>query len=44
MANKENTEKVFTIEEINLEMVKCPAGTFVMGSPENELGREECEM
>ena len=44
MANKENTEKVFTIEEINLEMVKCPAGTFVMGSSENEVGREEYEI
>lgn len=44
MANKENEEKVFTIEEINLEMVKCPAGSFIMGSPENEVGREECEI
>ena len=44
MANKENEEKVFTIEEINLDMVKCPAGSFIMGSPENEVGREEFEI
>ena len=43
MATKEHEEKVFTIEEINLEMIKCPAGNFIMGSPESESGREECE-
>ncbi len=44
MANMENEEKVFTIEEINLKMIKCPAGSFTMGSPEDELGRDECEI
>ena len=29
----------FVIKEINLELVKCPAGSFMMGSPKNELGR-----
>ena len=33
-------EKTFTIKEINLEMVKCPAGSFMMGSPKEELGRD----
>ena len=31
--------ETFVIEEINLEMVKCPAGKFMMGSPEEEQGR-----
>ena len=31
--------ETFVIEEINLEMVKCPAGKFMMGSPDEELGR-----
>ena len=29
----------FIIKEINLELVKCPAGSFMMGSPDDELGR-----
>ncbi len=40
----ENEEKVFTIKKINLKMIKCPAGSFTMGSPEDELGREEYEI
>ena len=31
--------ETFVIKEINLEMVKCPEGSFMMGSPEEELGR-----
>jgi formylglycine-generating enzyme required for sulfatase activity len=31
------------IEEINLTMVKIPAGSFLMGSAENEPGRSEAE-
>lgn len=33
----------FVIKELNLELVKCPAGSFMMGSPENELGRHDDE-
>ncbi len=33
------SNKTFVIKEINLEMVRCPAGSFNMGSPDNELGR-----
>ena len=33
----------FVIKEINLEMIKCPAGSFMMGSPDNELGRRKGE-
>ncbi len=39
MANKAHVENYFIIEEMNLEMVKCPAGSFMMGSPKNEYGR-----
>ena len=35
------SNETFVIKEINLEMVKCPEGSFIMGSPENELGRED---
>ncbi len=31
-------------EWIELEMIWCNPGTFMMGSPENELGREESEI
>ena len=44
MPTQEHEEKVFTIDELNLEMIKCPAGNFMMGSPESELGREDCEI
>lgn len=30
---------VFVLKEINLEMVKCPAGSFMMGSPRDEYIR-----
>ena len=33
----------FVIKEINLELVKCPAGSFMMGSPKEELGRSDDE-
>ncbi len=29
----------FIIKELNLELIKCPAGKFMMGSPDEELGR-----
>ena len=29
------------IKELDLELIKCPAGSFMMGSPEDELGRAE---
>jgi formylglycine-generating enzyme required for sulfatase activity len=38
-SKKNNTKQVFTIKEINLEMIDCPAGSFMMGSPENEIGK-----
>ena len=38
-SKKNTTKQVFTIKEINLEMVDCPAGSFMMGSPENEIGK-----
>ena len=31
----------FVIKELDLELKKCPAGRFMMGSPEDELGRAE---
>ncbi len=36
-------DETFVIEEINLEMVKCPEGRFMMVSPNNELGRNASE-
>ncbi len=33
----------WVLKEINLEMVKCPAGSFMMGSPKEELGRDDVE-
>ena len=35
--------ETFTIKEINLEMIKCPDGSFMMGSLEEELGRVKGE-
>ncbi len=32
------------VESIDFEMIKCPAGSFIMGSPENELGRDGREI
>ena len=32
-------QDVWTLKDIELEMIKCPAGDFMMGSPKNELGR-----
>ena len=37
------SNETFVIKEINLEMVKCPEGSFMMGSSEEELGRLEDE-
>jgi formylglycine-generating enzyme required for sulfatase activity len=34
------TEDRITISELNMEMMPIPSGTFVMGSPVDELGRE----
>ena len=31
----------FVIKELDLELIKCPAGRFMMGSPEDEFGRED---
>ena len=31
------------INVTQIELIKCPAGSFIMGSPENELGRENDE-
>ena len=36
--------KNWTLEDINLEMIYCPAGNFMMGSPENEFGRYDDEI
>ena len=30
-----------SLKELNIEMVTCPAGSFLMGSPKTELGRNE---
>ena len=36
--------QTFTLpQDVKLEMVYCPAGTFMMGSPEDELGRYDDE-
>jgi len=37
------TEDPFTIPGLNLEMKPIPAGTFVMGSPNDEEGRDDVE-
>ena len=37
------SNETFIIKEINLEMVKCPEGSFMMGSPNEELGRSDSE-
>ncbi len=39
VANSLFAQETLTIKDINLELVKCPAGSFMMGSPEDELGR-----
>lgn len=31
-------------DSVNLDMIWCPPGTFMMGSPENELGRKDDEV
>ena len=43
---EEETKKFteFDCNGVKLEMVKIPAGTFMMGSPENELGRQDNEI
>jgi formylglycine-generating enzyme required for sulfatase activity len=33
----------FVIKELNLELIKCPAGRFMMGSPEDEIGGDKKE-
>ena len=37
-------KKNYMIKELNLELVKCPAGSFMMGSPENEKGHRDNEI
>lgn len=37
--NESDNVLKFDINGIELVMVKCPAGTFMMGSPEDEIGR-----
>ena len=36
--------KNWTLEDINLEMIYCPAGNFMMGSPSDELGEKTNEI
>ena len=36
--------EMFVIKEINLKLVKCPAGSFMMGSQKNELGHGSDEI
>lgn len=44
ISNSDNdTNDNLTFKELNLEMVKCPAGSFKMGSPDNEIGRSMYE-
>ena len=38
-----SANETFIIKEINLEMVKCPAGSFMMGSPEDEYDHSKGE-
>ena len=35
------SNETFTIKEINLEMVKCPEGSFMMGSPSEEYKKNK---
>ena len=44
IANSLFAQETLTIKEIGLELVKCPAGSFMMGSPEEELGRYDNEI
>lgn len=44
--NTSDTVNIFnkidnSLKELNIEMVTCPAGSFLMGSPKTELGRVE---
>ncbi|MEH2124725.1 MAG: SUMF1/EgtB/PvdO family nonheme iron enzyme [Nostoc sp.] len=47
ITNRSNREAKYFIEDlgngINLEMVQIPGGTFMMGSPEKEAGRDKDE-
>ena len=38
------SNETFVIKELNLELVKCPAGSFMMGSPEEEHSRIKKEI
>jgi formylglycine-generating enzyme len=43
-SNVEPTEgKPFTVSDLSMEMLWCPPGTFMMGSPESEKGRDDDE-
>ena len=42
LSNKEE-RKTLKFDSINLEMVECPAGSFKMGSPNKELGKNSFE-
>ena len=33
--------KPFTVPDLSMEMLWCPPGTFTMGSPESEVGRDD---
>ena len=41
VANSLFAQETLTIKDINLELIKCPAGSFMMGTPYDEVG--SCE-
>ena len=39
----DGTPSTHTVASINMEMIFCPPGTFTMGSPTTEAGRQSDE-
>jgi hypothetical protein len=39
VSNTFGANETIVIKELNLELVKCPPGSFMMGSPEEEHSR-----